>query len=39
MVAVEIETLGRVDWFDNRRLLEAIGYLPPAECEVLHYEK
>jgi putative transposase len=38
MVAVEIETLGWVDWFNNRRLLEPIGYLPPAEFEELHYE-
>ena len=39
MVAVEIETLGWVDWFNNRRLLEPTGYLPPAEFEELHYER
>ena len=39
MVPVEIETLGWVDWFNNRRLLEPIGYLPPAEFEELHYER
>jgi len=38
MVPVEIETLRWVYWFSNRRLLEPIGYLPPAEFEELHYE-
>jgi len=36
MVAVEIETLGWVEWFNNRRLLEPIGYVPPAEFEELY---
>jgi len=36
MVAVEIETLGWVDWFNNRRLLEPIGYVPPAKSEELY---
>jgi len=31
--AVEYATLSWVDWFNNRRLLEPIGYLPPAEFE------
>ncbi|MFO7856118.1 MAG: IS3 family transposase [Paracoccaceae bacterium] len=31
--AVEFATLERVDWFDNRRLLEPIGNIPPAEAE------
>ena len=31
--AVEWETLNRVDWFNNRRLLEPIGNIPPAEAE------
>jgi hypothetical protein len=26
-----------VDWFNNRRLLEPIGYVPPAEYEVQYY--
>lgn len=26
-------TLGWVDWFNNRRLLEFIGNIPPAEAE------
>jgi len=38
MVAVEIETLGRVDWFNHRRLLEPIGYIPPAEFEELYHQ-
>jgi hypothetical protein len=25
--------LERVDWFNNRRLLEPIGHIPPAEAE------
>jgi putative transposase len=35
---VEFETLDWVDWFNNRRLLEPIGYIPPAEFEKLHYQ-
>ena len=35
--AVEIATLEWVDWFNNRRLLEPIGYLPPAEAEANYY--
>lgn len=31
--AVEFATLEWVDWFNNRRLLEPIGYIPPAEAE------
>ena len=31
--AVEFATLEWVDWFNNRRLLEPIGNLPPAEAE------
>lgn len=31
--AVEWETLKWVDWFNNRRLLETIGYIPPTEAE------
>jgi putative transposase len=33
MAAVEWETLTWVDWFNNRRLREPIGYIPPAEAE------
>jgi transposase InsO family protein len=35
---VEFETLDWVDWFNNRRLLEPIGYIPPVEFEELYYE-
>jgi putative transposase len=31
--AVEFATLEWVDWFNNRRLLEPIGHIPPAEAE------
>ena len=27
-----------VDWFNNRRLLAPIGYLPPNEAEEKYYE-
>ena len=33
--AVEFATLAWVDWFNTRRLLEPIGYIPPAEYEEL----
>ena len=36
---VEFETLCWVDWFNNKRLLEPIGYVPPAESEELHYQR
>jgi len=35
--AVEFATLAWVDWFNNRRLLEPLGYLPPAEFEATYY--
>jgi putative transposase len=35
--AVEFATLTWVDWFNTRRLLEPIGYLPPAEYEAQYY--
>jgi len=31
--AVEYATLVWVDWFNNRRLLEPLGYVPPVEFE------
>ena len=37
MEAVEFATLAWVDWFNNRRLLEPIGYVPPAEAEASYY--
>ena len=35
--AVEFATLTWVDWFNNRRLLEPIGNIPPAEAEERFY--
>src|SRR5438128_1600194 len=35
--AVELATLEWVDWFNNRRLLEPIGNVPPAEAEAAYY--
>jgi len=37
--AVEFATLEWVDWFNNRRLLEPIGDIPPAEFEQLYYQQ
>ena len=37
--AVEFATLEWVDWFNNRRLLEPIGNIPPAEAEAAYYAK
>ena len=35
--AVEFATLEWVDWFNNRRLLEPIGNIPPVEYEEVYY--
>jgi transposase InsO family protein len=37
--AVEFATLEWVDWLNTRRLLEPIGYVPPAEYEARYYEQ
>ena len=34
---VEFATLDWVDWFNNRRILEPIGNVPPAEAEARYY--
>jgi putative transposase len=34
---VEIATLEWVDWFNNRRLFEALGSIPPAEAEAAYF--
>ena len=39
MREVEWETLKWVDWYNNRRLLAPIGYIPPAEAEEAFYAK
>ena len=36
---VEFSTLTWVDWFNNKRLLESIGDMPPAEKETMYYQK
>ena len=36
--AVEFATLEWVDWYNNRRLLEPIGYIPPAEAEANFFQ-
>ena len=36
---VEFATLAWVDWFNTRRLLAPIGYVPPAEFEAHYYEQ
>ena len=36
---VEFATLEWIDWFNNRRLLEPIGNIPPVELEQLYYER
>ncbi len=37
--AVEFATLEWVHWFNHRRLLEGIGYVPPAELEEAYYQQ
>jgi transposase InsO family protein len=37
MEDVEFATLQWVDWYNNRRLLEPIGNMPPAEAEACYY--
>jgi transposase InsO family protein len=36
---VELATLDWVDWFNNRRLFEPIGNIPPVEYEALYYQQ
>ena len=35
--AIEFAPLEWVDWFNNRRLLEPIGFIPPAEAEERYF--
>jgi putative transposase len=37
--AVELATLEWVTWFNHQRLLEPIGYIPPAEAEANYYRQ
>lgn len=34
---VELATLAWVDWYNNRRLMERLGHIPPAEAEKAYY--
>lgn len=37
--AVDMATLEWVAWFNHHRLLELIGYIPPAEAEANYYRQ
>ena len=37
--AVELATLKWVDWFNHRRLLAPLGYVPPDEFELAYYRR
>ncbi len=37
--SVELATLEWVSWFNNVRLLQPIGYIPPSEAEANYYRK
>jgi len=37
--AVELATLEWVSWFNHHRLLEPVGYIPPAEAEANYYRR
>ena len=37
--SVELATLEWVSWFNHHRLLEPIGYIPPAKAEANYYRQ
>jgi putative transposase len=37
--AVELATLEWVSWFNHHRLMESLGYIPPAEAEANYYRQ
>jgi transposase InsO family protein len=37
--AVELATLEWVSWFNHHRLMEPLGYIPPAEAEANYYRQ
>ena len=37
--AVELATLEWVSWFNHHRLMEPIGYIPPAEAEANYWRQ
>ena len=36
---VEFATLEWVDWFNNQRIMEPLGDIPPKEFEMMYYEQ
>lgn len=36
---VEWATLQWVEWYNNRRLMEPLGHIPPAEAEAVYYSQ
>lgn len=39
MESVELATLEWVSWFNHQRLMEPLGYIPPAEVEENYYRQ
>jgi len=37
--SVELATLEWVFWFNHQRLMQPLGYIPPAEAEANHYRQ
>lgn len=37
--SVELATLEWVSWFNHQRLMEPLGYIPPAEAEANYYRQ
>jgi putative transposase len=37
--SVELATLEWVSWFNHHRLMEPLGYIPPAEAEANYYRQ
>ena len=36
---MELATLNWVSWFNHHRLMEGLGYIPPAEAEANNYRQ
>ena len=36
---VELATLDWVDWYNNKRIMEPLGYISPQEFEMMYYEQ
>jgi hypothetical protein len=39
LVALEMTTLEWVDWFNNRRLLQPLGHISPAEAQTKFFQR